>query len=222
MLGVLPLGFSFARARAGSVCITAVALWAAVACGSDDDSSGSTAGAGGNQASGGSGSSVGGSFAGGGGDTSTDGGGGSGDFSAIWQAESTELMFFDAEDPGNFVSRTIDMPTRVEVPGDDREAEFYVQFEGDHRITYAHTKGDSVYYRFLTPATPSGDEYYTVIAEHGLHSYYFEDGRLVEGAQHAFGSTLSAITTTTYKQVEQFPPKDWPKKVVTYEVRGAQ
>ncbi|HEY6723556.1 MAG TPA: hypothetical protein VI197_05965 [Polyangiaceae bacterium] len=219
----MPLEFSHVRARTAGVCITAVALWAAVACGSDDDAPASTDGAGGDQASGGSGQSSGGTHtAGGGGETSTDGGGGSGDFSAIWQAESTELMLFDAADPSSLESHTVEVPAKVAAPGDEREVELYVQFEGEQRITYAYTEGDPAYYRILTPATRSGDEFYAVQTENGTHSYYFEDGKLIEGAQQVFGSAWSGYATTTYREVKDFPPGDWPSKAVTYEVGGAQ
>lgn len=227
MLGVLPLRFLLARNRGASVCITAVALWAAVACGSDDDSPTSTDGAGGDQASGGSGPSAGGthsaggtSAAGGGGETST-AGGGTGDFSAVWQAESAELMLFDAANPHDFESRTIEMPAKVQGPGDGPEVELYVQFEGEYRITYAYTEGDSAYYRLLEPAL-SADDFYSVQSADGLHSYSIEDGKLTGTAQQAFGSAWSAFVTTTYKKVDEFPPSDWPNEVVSYEVGGAQ
>src|SRR6187455_2708118 len=135
MLGAFSPWFSRRRApSAGSVCITAVALWAAVACGSDGDSPGPTQGDGG---SGGTGPSSGGTDStggaggaptdGGGGETSTDGGGGSGggssaagDFSSVWQAESVELLFFDAADPAGLVSHSLEMPAKTEAPDDGR------------------------------------------------------------------------------------------------------
>src|SRR6187402_1377023 len=173
MLGVLSFWFSRRRARgAGSVCVTAVALWAAVACGSDGDSPGPTEGDGGDQGSGGTGPSSGGTDStggaggaptdGGGGETSTGGSGGgssaSGDFSSIWQATSAELMFIDPANAAGFESHTLEIPAKVEAP-DGREVELYLQFEGESRITYAYTEGDSAYYRFLQPASSFGDFY---------------------------------------------------------------
>lgn len=215
--------------------MTAVALWAAVACGSDDDSSAATDGAGGDQASGGTGPSAGGSGAAGGGGeaptgsggdgASTGGSGGSntpGDFSSVWQAESSELMLFDVNDPAGVESHTLDIPAKVAGPGGGPEVELYVQFEGESRITYAYSDGDSAYYRFSEPAFSVDGEFYSVQSTDGTHSYSIDDGKLTETAQQAFGSTWSAITTTTYKKVAEFPPSDWPSKVVTYEVEGAQ
>ena len=135
MLGSLSLWFSRWRARgASSVCITAVAVWAAVACGSDGKSPSPIEGEGGEQASGGAGPASGGSDSaggsggaptdggggdtssnGGGGDTTTDGGGGSGTsggFSSVWQAESVELMFFDQANSAGFESHTLEMPAK--------------------------------------------------------------------------------------------------------------
>lgn len=222
-----------------SVCIAGVALWAAVACGSDDSSSASTDGAGGG--SGGS-DSAGGS----GGDPSSDGDGGTstsgdggtssggsssggsggssspGDFSSVWQAESAELLVLDANDAAGFESHTVDIPAKVAGPGDGRDVEVYVQFEGEYRITYAYSEGDSAYYRFSEPAISVSGEFYSVQSADGTHSYSIEDGKLTENAQQVFGSTWSTITTTTYKKVDDFPPSDWPSKVVTYEVGGAQ
>lgn len=205
------------------MCITAVALWAAVACGSDDDSSASTDGGGGDQSSGGTDSAggSGGATGGSGGESSTDGGGGAGDFSSVWQAESSELMLYDAANPHDFESHTVEMPAKVEAPGSSREVELYVQFEGEYRITYAYTEGDSAYYRLLEPALAS-DDFYSVQSADGFHSYSIEDGKLTDTAQQIFGSAWSSIVTTTYKKVEKFPPSDWPSKVVSYEVGGAQ
>lgn len=237
MLGTPSLWFSRRRARgAGSVCITAVALWAAVACGSDGDSPGPIEGDGGDQGSGGTGPSSGGTDStggaggaptdGGGGETSTDGGGSgggssaSGDFSSIWQATSAELMFIDPANAAGFESHTLEIPAKVEGP-DGREVELYLQFEGESRITYAYTEGDSAYYRFLQPASSFGD-FYSVQGTDGSHSYSIEDGKLTDIAQQSFGSAYSAITTTSYQKAEEFPPSDWPGKVVTYELEGAQ
>ncbi|HEU5072701.1 MAG TPA: hypothetical protein VFU02_00975 [Polyangiaceae bacterium] len=201
-----------------------------VACGSDDDSAASTNGGGGDQGSGGSAGGSGGAptdggggdtSTGGGGDTSTDGGGSPGDFSSVWQAESVELMLFDAANPSNFESHTLEMPAKVEAPGDSREVELYLQFEGEYRITYAYTEGDSAYYRVSEPAL-SADDFYSVQSADGLHSYSIEDGKLTDTAQQSFGTAWSAITTTTYKKVDDFPPGDWPSKVVSYESGGAQ
>lgn len=236
MLGDLSLWFSRRRVRGlSSVCIAGAALWAAVACGSDDSSSSSTDGAGGDGGSGGS-NSAGGS----GGDPSTDGDGGTstsgdggtsgsgggsnspGDFSSVWQAESAELMLFDANDPTGFESHTIDIPAKVAGPGDGPDVEVYVQFEGEYRITYAYSDGDPAYYRFSEPAISVSAEFYSVQSADGTHSYSIEDGKLTDIAQQGFGSMLLGTTTTTYRKVDDFPPSDWPSKVVTYEVGGAQ
>src|SRR5687768_14623973 len=223
MLGASSHLFSRWRAHvASSVCIAAVAWWA-VACGSDDDSPGPTGGEGGEQASGGAGPSSGGTDSAGGGGVPTDGGGGSdtstggggsdtpGDFSSVWQAESAELTFFDAQNPAGFESHMLEIPAKVEAPGDGREVELYAQFEGEFRITYAYTDGDSAYYRFLQPALSAGD-FYSVQTADGLRSYSIEDGKLTDTAQQSFGSVWSAITTTSYKKIEEFPPSDWPSK----------
>lgn len=191
-------------------------------------------GEGGEQASGGTGPSSGGTDSAGGGggapnddgggNTSTDGGGGSsapGDFSSVWQAESAELLFFDAANPAGLESHTIEMPAKNEAPGDGPEVELYLQFEGESRITYAYSEGDPAYYRFVEPATSSAD-FYSVQSADGSHSYSIEDGKLTDNAQQIFGSAWSAFTTTTYKKVDEFPPSDWPSKVVTYESEGVQ
>src|SRR5688572_32550590 len=164
MLGDFSLWFSRRRVRGlSSVCIAGVALWAAVACGSDDSSSASTDGAGGDGGTGGSGGSNsdggnagdpssggdGGTSSGGDGGTSSGGDGGSGgsntpgDFSSVWQAESAELIVFDVNDPTGYQSHTIDIPAKSAGPGDGRDVELYVQFEGEYRITYAYSEGDS-------------------------------------------------------------------------------
>lgn len=191
-------------------------------------------GEGGEQGSGGAGPSSGGTDSSGGsggapsdggsGNTSTDGGGGSGTsggFSSIWQAESAELMIFDVTSSAGFESHTLEMPAKMEAPGDDREVEFYLQFEGESRITYAYTDGDPAYYRFSEPAYSFGD-FYSMQTADGSHSYSIEDGKLTDTAQQSFGSTYSAITTTKYKKVDEFPPSDWPSKVVSYEMEGVQ
>ena len=243
MLGTLSPWLSLRRARgAGSVFVAAAAVWAAVACSSDDDSSASNEGGGGDQGSGGDGGSSGGSDSnggsdsaggsggapndGGGGDTSSGGSGGSGgsstpgDFSSVWQADSVELLLYDAT--GGIESQTVEMPAKVESPVDGREVEFYVTFEGEQRITYAYTEGDPAYYRLLETAISVSGDFYAVQSEEGSHSYSLEDGKLTEITQQSFGSAWTAFTTTTYKKVEDFPPSDWPSEVVDHEVEGAE
>ena len=240
MLGDLSLWFSRRRVRGlSSVCIAGVALWAAVACGSDDSSSAATNSGGDDGGSSGSNSNGGnagdpssggdgGTSSGGDGGTSSGGNGGSGgsntpgDFSSVWQAESAELLVFDVNDPTGFQSHNIDIPTKTAGPGGGPDVELYVQFEGESRITYAYSEGDSAYYRFSEPAYSISGEFYTVQSADGSHNYSIEDGKLTENAQQAFGSTWSMMTTTTYKKIDDFPPSDWPSKVVTYEVGGAQ
>lgn len=209
----------FSRARAASsVCILAGALWAAVACGSDD-SSGSTSGAGGDQSSGGTDSA--GGNGGSSGETSTDGGGGAGNFSSVWRAKSVELTLYDVANPNNVQPRTFDMPTEVAGPGDAGEVEVLIQFEGEHRITYTYTEGDSAYYRLLEPAVAIENMYF-VQGDSISHTYSIDGGKLSGVSTLAFGSAFSGFMTTTYEKVAEFPPSDWPSKVVSYEIGGAQ
>lgn len=229
MLGTL--WFSLRRTRGASIAsITAVAVCVAVACGSDDGPSGPREGEGGERASGGARPSSGGSDSSGSGgdapvDVPTDGGSGPstpGDFSSVWQAESAEMMFFDPQNPAGLETHTLDIPAKVEGPGDGREVELYLRFEGEQLITYAYSDGDPVYYRFSRPAI-AADDFYSVSSDEALHSYTIEDGKLLDTAQQSFGAVWGAFTTTTYRKVDgEFPPNDWPDQVVSYELGGAE
>jgi len=143
--------------------------------------------------------------------------GAKGNFDSVWHASNGTVAVVPVN--GAFPKEVdVDLPDKIMHPDYETDVEIFEQLQGETLVVFAHFDGSEVYHRLRFPLTSFGTSSLTWITTSGASAVYsLESGRLKRTMTQQTETEIMLSTTYYDAYSGDFPPEDWPSKVLDVE-----